>query len=108
MKVMLWCTVATLCCGQLQAGSFEYKAFAEQALVKICSETQQDDRYGLKKTLKENRIKVQTAVDKVVCNGMPLAAFARYEQAHKVAQMLAPYEKRGKGHVDIRDISPAN
>lgn len=108
MKVMFWCTVATLCCGQLQAGTLEYTAYAQPALVKICSETQQDDRYGLKKTLKENRIKVQTAVDKVVCNGMPLAAFARYEQAHKVAQMLAPYEKRGKGHVDIRDISPAN
>ncbi len=108
MKVIFWCMAATLCCGQLQAGSLEYTVYAQPTLVKICSETQQDDRYGLKKTLKENRIKVQTAVDKVVCNGMPLAAFARYEQAHKVAQMLAPYEKRGKGHVDIRDISPAN
>lgn len=108
MKVMLCCAVATLCCGQLQAGSFEYTGFAEHALVQICSETQQDDRYGLKKSLKDNRIKIQTAVDKVVCNGMPLAAFARFEQAHKVAAMLAPYEKRSKGHVDIRDISPAN
>lgn len=108
MKVMLWCAVATLSCGQLQAGSVDYTSYAEQALIQICSETRQDDRYGLKKTLKENRIKVQTAVDKVVCNGMPLAAFARHEDAHKVASMLAPYEKRSKGHVNIRDISPAN
>ncbi len=108
MKVLVWCTVATLCCGQLLAEPYEYTGVAENALVKICSETQQDDRYGLKKALKDNRIKVQTAVDKVVCDGLPLAAFARQEQSYKVARMLAPYENRGKGHVDIRDISPAN
>ncbi|OBP16690.1 hypothetical protein A5320_04700 [Rheinheimera sp. SA_1] len=96
--------------GAVQANSekHEFTPIVYEALVAVCTETSQDDRLSLYKTLKEYRIGVNTAVDKVVCNGLPLAAFARAEQAHKVSKFLAPYENRGKGHVDIKDIAPAN
>lgn len=97
-------------CGAVQAdtGKNEFNPDVYQALVSVCKEARQDDRLGLKQTLKEYRMGVKTAVDKVVCNGQPLAAFARAEQAHRVAKFLAPYENRGKGHVDIKDISAPN
>lgn len=93
---------------QADAGQTEFNPGVHRALVSICADTQDDDRFALKKTLKEHRIGVQTAVDKVVCNGLPLAAFARAEQSFKVAKFLAPYENRGKGHVDIKDIAAPN
>lgn len=108
-KLMLLAAMVVGCGGvQADAGQHEFSPYVYQALVSICSETQADDRLGLKKTLKEYRIGVKNAVDKVVCNGLPLAKFARAEQAHKVAKFLAPYEKRGEGHVDIKDITAAN
>lgn len=93
---------------QADTGQHEFSYVVHQALVSVCTETRQDDRLGLSKKLKEYRMSVNTAVDKVVCNGQPLAAFARAEQSHRVAKFLAPYENRGKGHVDIKDISAPN
>ncbi len=93
---------------QAGAGQTEQQPFGYNALVKVCTETRQDDRLGLKNALKEHRIKIQTAVDKVVCNGMPLISFARAEQSFKVAKMLAPYDRKGEGHVDIKDIAAPN
>jgi hypothetical protein len=97
-------------CGGVQAdnGTREFRPEVYSALVSVCDKTQQDDRFGLYKTLKVNRIDVKTAVDRVVCNGLPLAAFARAEQAHRVAKFLAPYERRDSGYVDIKDITAAN
>ena len=108
-KLMLLAAIMTAT-GAAQANTeqLEYTPIVYEALVSVCTETSQDDRLGLYKTLKAYRIGVNVAVDKVVCNGLPLAAFARAEQAHKVSKFLAPYENRGKGHVDIKDIAPAN
>lgn len=110
MNTKLLVLAALLSTGAAQANTehLEYTPIVYEALVAVCTETSQDDRLGLYKTLKEYRIGVSTAVDKVMCNGMPLAAFARAEQAIKVSKFLAPYENRGKGHVDIKDIAPAN
>ena len=108
-KLML---VAALVVGSagVQAGASqnEFNPEVYRALVSICADTQDDDRFALKKTLQAHRVGVKAAVDKVVCNGKPLAAFARAEQSHKVAKFLAPYENRGKGHVDIKDIAAPN
>ena len=93
---------------QAGASQTEFNPEVYRALVSICADTQDDDRLALTKTLKAHRIGVKTAVDKVVCNGQPLAAFARAEQSFKVAKFLAPYENRGKGHVDIKDIAAPN
>lgn len=97
-------------CGGVQADNGTHKFGPEvySALVSVCTKTQQDDRLGLHNTLKIKRIDVKTAVDKVVCNGLPLAAFARAEQAHRVAKFLAPYERHDTGSVDIKDMTAAN
>jgi hypothetical protein len=108
-KLMLLAAMMTATgAAQANTAQLEYTPIVYQALVSVCTEASHDDRLALYKTLKAHRIGVNTAVDKVVCNGLPLAAFARAEQAHKVSQFLAPYENRGKGHVDIKDIAPAN
>lgn len=100
--------VVTCFAFQAGAGQFEQQSYGYTAVVKICTETRQDDRLGLKNVLKENRIKIQTAVDKVVCNGLPLISFARAEQSFNVARMLAPYDRSGEGHVNIKDIAAPN
>ena len=108
-KLMLLAVIMTTSgAAQAHTEKLEYTPIVYEALVAVCTETSQDDRLSLYKTLKEYRIGVNTAVDKVVCNGLPLTAFARAEQAHKVLKFLAPYENSGKGHVDIKDIAPAN
>lgn len=90
---------------QAGASQTEFNPELHQALVTICTDTRDDDRLALEKTLKAHRIRVGTAVDKVVCNGQPLAAFARAVRAHKVTKFLAPYDR---GHVDIKDIAAPN
>lgn len=108
-KLSLASALVVACCAfQAGAGQFEQQPYGYKALVQICTETRQDDRVGLTKAFKEHRIRTQTAVDKVVCNGMPLIKFARVEQAHKVVKMLSPYERSGEGHVDIKDIAAPN
>lgn len=108
-KLILIAT-AIVGCGGVQAdnATLEFSPEVYSALVSVCAKTHQDDRLGLYRTLKVNRIEVKTAVDQVVCNGLPLAAFARAEQAHRVAKFLAPYERRDSGSVDIKDITAAN
>lgn len=108
-KLSLASALVVACCAfQAGAGQFEQQPYGYKALVQICTETRQDDRLGLKKALKEHRIRTQAAVDKVVCNGLPLISFARAEQSFKVVKMLSPYERRGDGHVDIKDIAAPN
>jgi len=87
------------------ADSYQNDRYVHNALVQICTETADDDRLGLHNTLKSYRIKKQTAVEKVVCNGQKLMAFARANQAVKVTAMLKPYEDRIKGKVTIYDVA---
>lgn len=81
--------------------------YVQNALVQVCSETADDDRLGVHKTLRAYRISKQNAVEKVVCNGQSLMEFARANQAVKVATMLKPYEDRTKGRVTIQDVAAA-
>jgi len=108
MKAQRW-LLAALVVGsagaQAGTGQHEFNSEVQQALVAICADTLDDNRLALKKTLKAHRISVGTAVDKVVCNGQPLPAFARAVRAHKVMRYLAPYDR---GHVDIKDLAAPN
>jgi hypothetical protein len=79
--------------------------YLHNALVQVCSETADDDRLGLTKTLKEYRISKQNAVEKIVCNNKKLMDFARASQAFRVTSMLQPYEDRIKGRVIIQDVA---
>ncbi|HEY9043237.1 MAG TPA: DUF3718 domain-containing protein [Rheinheimera sp.] len=87
------------------AGDYQKGGYIYKALVQVCSETAEDDRLGLNKTLKSYRISKQAAVEKVVCNGQTLTDFARANQAVKVTAMLQPYEDRIKGKVTIQDVA---
>jgi len=87
------------------AEDYAENSYMYNALVQVCSETADDDRLGLHKTLKSYRISKQDAVEKVVCNGKMLMDFARYHQAVKVTAMLKPYEDRIKGKVTIKDVA---
>lgn len=87
------------------ANDYAISSYIRTALVQVCSDTADDDRLGLHKTLKAYRISKQDAVEKVVCNGQQLTDFARANQAVKVAAMLKPYEDRIKGRVTIQDVS---
>ena len=91
----------------VSAGEYTFDRYTENALVSICTDTADDDRFGLTKTLKAYRVSKQTAVEKVVCNGQELMDFARANQAVKVTRMLQPYEDRIKGRVSIQDIAAA-
>jgi hypothetical protein len=84
-------------------GSYMYNA-----LVQVCTDTAEDDRLGLHRTLKDNRISKQAAVEGVVCNGKILMDFARYHQSVKVISMLKPYEDRIKGKVTIQDVASSS
>lgn len=90
-----------------QADELTNNAYLQQALIQVCTETADDNRLGLNNTLKAYRIKKQTAVEKVVCNGQDLMDFARANQAVKVTAMLKPYEERIKGTVTIKDVAAA-
>lgn len=87
------------------AGDYQQGSYIYNALVQVCSETADDDRLGLNKTLKSYRISKQAAIEKVVCNGQQLMDFARANQAVKVTRMLQPYEDRIKGKVTIQDVA---
>ncbi|HSG51932.1 MAG TPA: DUF3718 domain-containing protein [Rheinheimera sp.] len=91
----------------VSAGENTFNRYTENALIQVCSETADDDRIGLTKTLKAYRISKQTAVEKVVCNGQELIDFARANQAVNVTAMLKPYEERTKGTVTIKDVAAA-
>mgnify|MGYP006195108923 FL=1 len=91
----------------VSAGEYTFDRYTENALVSICTDTADDDRFGLTKTLKAYRVSKQTAVEKVVCNGQELMDFARANQAIKVTAMLQPYEDRIKGTVTIKDVAAA-
>ena len=82
-------------------------SYIHNALVQVCTNTADDNRLGLHKTLKAYRISKQSAVEKVMCNGKQLMDFARANQALKVTAMLQPYEDRIKGRVIIQDIAAA-
>ncbi|WP_419570116.1 DUF3718 domain-containing protein [Rheinheimera sp.] len=110
MKVLASIAIlAAVISGSTQASDTSYSMdpSIEQLLVKVCSQSQDDDKFGLNKTLKANRLSKQNAVDKVVCNGQPLVTFARSYEAHKVVKMLERYEQRSKGKVSISDVVAA-
>ncbi|MBZ9610129.1 DUF3718 domain-containing protein [Rheinheimera maricola] len=109
MKKQAWLTVAVVISLTFPAiVSANYSEnYIRSAVVEICTETATDDRLGLKKTLGHFRISKQNAVEKVVCNGQQLMAFARANQAVKVTAMLKPYEDRIKGRVTIQDVTSA-
>ncbi len=88
-----------------ESQQFRLDKYTEQALIKVCGHTADDDRLSLNKTLKAHRISRQDAVEKIVCNGKELMDFARANQAVKVTRMLQPYEDRVKGRVTIQDIA---
>lgn len=85
--------------------SFSADRYMVNALVQVCTETADDDRSGLQRTLREYRISKQNAVEKIVCNGKQLMDFARANQAVRVTAMLQPYEDRIKGRVTIHDVA---
>lgn len=85
--------------------SFSEDRYMYNALVQVCTETADDDRQGLQRTLREYRISKQNAVEKIVCNGKQLTDFARANQAVRVTAMLQPYEDRIKGRVTIHDVA---
>ncbi|SNY53940.1 Protein of unknown function [Arsukibacterium tuosuense] len=85
--------------------SFSEDRYVHNALVQVCTETADDDRRSLQRTLREYRISKQNAVKKIVCNGKQLMDFARANQAVRVTAMLQPYEDRIKGRVTIHDVA---
>lgn len=87
------------------AGDYQKNGYLYKALVQACTDTAEDDRLGLHKTLKSHYISKQDAVERIVCNGKPLMDFARANQAVKVTRMLQPYEDRIKGRVIIQDVA---
>jgi hypothetical protein len=89
------------------ANDYVPNGYIHKALVEVCSETADDDRVGLHKTLRQHRLSKQNAVEKVVCNGKALMDFARANQAINVTAMLQPYEDRIKGRVTIKDVAAA-
>lgn len=101
-KLLLAAAVLTLS-ATTQAQS-DFSPQVENLLVETCTQAQDDNRLGLHKTLRANRLSKQNAVDKVVCDGQSLVAFARNANANKVVAMLAPYERRSKGKVSISDV----
>lgn len=104
MNAKLLVAAAVLTLSVTAQAQSEFSPEIENLLVETCAHAQEDDRLGLHKTLKANRLSKQNAVDKVVCNGKPLVTFARNAQATKVVAMLAPYENRSKGKVSISDV----
>jgi len=74
------------------------------ALVQVCTKTADDDHAGLHKTLREYRLSRQKAVEKVVCNGLPLLDFAQASQAVKVTAMLKPYADHNPSRVTVYDV----
>lgn len=102
MKVSLVFAAAALTLCATASAEYSFTPHIYNNLVEICSHAQNDDRSGLHKTFKANRLSKQAAVDKVVCNGQPLVTFARNANANKVVDMLAPYELRSK--VSISDV----
>lgn len=104
MKVSLVFAAAALSLCATASAEYSFTPHIYNNLVEICSYAQNDDRSGLHKTFKANRLSKQAAVDKVVCNGQPLVTFARNANANanKVVDMLAPYELRSK--VSISDV----
>lgn len=102
MKAPLIFAVALLSLtGTAQAGTY-IPPQIHSILVKVCQNTQNDDKLSLNKTLREHRLSKQNAVNKVVCNGQSLMDFARSSDANRVVAMLAPYERRAK--VEISDV----
>lgn len=101
-KILLTAAVLSLSVSANAQNTFSPQI--ENLLVETCTLAQEDDRLGLHKTLKANRLSKQRAVDKVVCNGQPLVSFARSAKADKVVAMLEPYEHRSKGKVSISDV----
>lgn len=99
-------TVATLA-APVEAETYIKNGYIEKALVEVCTETADDNRVGLNKTLKSHRLSKHAVVAKVVCNGEPLTQFARSRQAYNVAAMLQPYEERLQGNVTIKDVAAA-
>lgn len=87
------------------AGDYQKDGYLYKALVQVCTDTAEDDRLGLHKTLKSHYISKQDAVERIVCNGQQLMDFARANQAVKVAAMLQPFEDRIKGKVTIQDVA---
>ncbi|MDF3124227.1 DUF3718 domain-containing protein [Rheinheimera sp. 1928-s] len=102
MKVSLVFAAAALTLSATASAEHSFTPHIYNILVATCNHAQNDDRLGLHKTLKANRLSKQAAVDKVVCNGQPLVTFARNANADKVVDMLAPYERRSK--VSISDV----
>ena len=110
MKIAMLFAVSLSCASVLvpaAANNYVSDSYVHTALVQVCTNTADDDRLGLHKTLKAYRISKQSAVEKVMCNGKQLMDFARANQAVKVTAMLQPYEDRIKGRVIIQDIAAA-
>lgn len=101
-KLLLAATILAI--SATASAQTEFAPEVESLLVETCTYAQDDNRLALHKTLKANRLSKQTAVDKVVCEGQPLASFARTAKAAKVVAMLTPYENRSKGKVSISDV----
>ncbi|MDX1677943.1 DUF3718 domain-containing protein [Arsukibacterium sp.] len=108
MKTALFLAV-TLAGSSMAVSATTYQFASDRymynALVQVCTDTADDDRPALYRTLREYRISKQNAVEKIVCNGKKLMDFARANQAVRVTAMLQPYEDRIKGRVIIHDVA---
>lgn len=102
MKAPLLFAAAILTLSATTSADTYIAADIKDVLVEVCVNTQDDDRLSLTKTLRQNRLSKQNAVNKVVCDGQQLMDFARSSKAHKVVAMLTPYERRAK--VSISDV----
>ncbi len=104
MNASLLFATAALTLSATASAEHTFNSHIYNVLVTTCSHAQDNDRIELNKTLKASRLSKQAAVDKVVCNGLPLVTFARNAQADKVVALLEPYENRSKGKVSISDV----
>lgn len=102
MKTQLIAATALLCLSVTAKAEIILTPTVQDLLVELCMNTQDNEASALRKTLRENRLSKQTAVDKVLCNGQQLIDFARSSEAHKVVAMLTPYERRAK--VSVSDV----
>lgn len=65
-----------------------YASGADQLVLLICNNIKGDDKYRLRKLLKENRLKVKKIYGAVKCNGLTMVRYAIKSNASKVGVFI--------------------
>lgn len=89
----------------LSSGAFAMDSDLEKKLVAVCKAVKSDSNLNLHTTLKETRLRADSVVEGLMCNGEDVITFAKLNGANNTADLLIKRSGNSDKIVVIEDLA---